>query len=400
MKISEFGVNFLQLALRINKHINGYIDFYIGPKELSQIVNSELTVSPNILLTDCIILQKDLFKQGYDKKRERYIEKLLKAMETSIEILNGAEIPFKDEFFRLYDVVLQPVKESELERLKKEYEVAYGSFGSMEKRMNELRIFRTVPGYKVYELFKKALEITRDRTKEIFDNIFPSDEHIVLELANQRNNEIKWAYYNWYQGKYHSRIEVNPTYNMYWTAFLFAAAHEGYPGHHTEFAIKEKVLCNELNQFEHLILILHSPKLIISEGIADLALNTLFSNQEAVEISLRELCLDSSKEDSFEMLVAQNKIRGKISLFWYDLAYHAHVERYSNKELLEYGLSFEIVNEESIKNQLKRISNPTYSKNAFMYNLGSKLLKNMYGESPSVKDFRYLLLNPILPSEF
>ncbi|GAH43071.1 unnamed protein product, partial [marine sediment metagenome] len=150
--------------------------------------------------------------------------------------------------------------------------------------MNDLRVQRTVPEGKVFELFKMALNITRERTKELFVNLLPQKERIALELV-KNIDEVKWAYYNWYLDNFCSRIEVNPNYNMYWTAFLFAAAHEGYPGHHTEFAIKERVLYRELNQFEHTILLLHSPKLIISEGIADLAVKMLFSNREAVEIS-------------------------------------------------------------------------------------------------------------------
>jgi len=236
MKLSEFGIKFLHLALRIDKHNKGYVDFYIGPKKLRKIVDNEVFTSPNKLLTDCKALQKDLFKQGYDKKRERYLEKLFKAIETSIEILIGIEISIKEQFLRLYDVALQPVKESDLDNLKEEFNVAYGGPGSLKKRMNDLRVRRTVPESKVFDLFKKALNITRERTKELFINLLPQKERVVLELV-KNNNRVKWAYYNWYLGNFCSRIEVNPNYNMYWTAFLFAAAHEGYPGHHTEFTI-------------------------------------------------------------------------------------------------------------------------------------------------------------------
>jgi len=277
MKLSKFGTIFLRLALRIDKHIKGYVDFYIGPKELRNIVDNEVITSPNKLLTDCNALQKDLFKQGYSKKRELYLEKLLRAMKASIEILNGIEIPIKEQFLRLYDIDLQPVKESELDNLKEEYNTAYGGLGGLEKRMSDLRVQRTVPESKVFELFKKALNITRDRTKELFVNFLPQKEQIVLELVKS-NDEIKWAYYNWYMGNFRSRIEVNPNYNIYWTGFLAAAAHEGYPGHHTEFIVKEQRLYRELNQFEHSILLLHSPKLILSEGIAGLAVKLLFSN--------------------------------------------------------------------------------------------------------------------------
>ena len=398
MKLSEFGENFISLAHRIDKHIKGYVDFYIGPKKLRDIVDNEALTSPNILLTDCIALQKDLFIQGYNKKRERYLEKMLTAMRTSIEIQIGIEISIKEQFLRLYDVVLQPVNESELNNLKEEYNTAYGGFGSLEKRMSDLRVRRTVPESKVFELFKKALNITRERTKELFYNLLPQKERIVVELV-KNNAEIKWAYYNWYLGNFCSRIDVNPNYNMYWTGLLAAAAHEGYPGHHTEFIVKEQRLYRELNQFEHSILLLHSPKLILSEGIADLSLEMLFSNREAVEIGLRELCPDSTNEVSIEIMMAQNKVKGKITLFWYNFAYHALIDKYNDEQLTLYGTNFEIVSKEDIKIELNKLSNPIYSKNAFMYNLGSNLIKYKYENPPSVKDFQNLIIYPLLPSD-
>jgi len=398
LKISKFGTLFLLLALRIDKHIKGYVDFYFGPENLRKIVDNESITSPKKLLLDAKTLLKQLGSQGYDKKRERYLEKMLIAMRTSIELLIGIEISIKDQFLRLYDVDLQPVNEAELDNLKEEYDEAYRGPGSLEERMNKLRITRKVPEEKVFALFKKALYITRERTKELFANLLPQKERIVLELV-KNNDEIKWSYYNWYMGNFCSRIEVNPNYNIYWTGLLSIAAHEGYSGHHTEFAVKERALYRELNQFEHSILLLHNPKLILSEGIAELAVNVLFSNREVVEIGLREFCPDSSNEVSLEMMMEQNKVRGKLTLFWYNFAYHALIDKYNDEELMRYGTNFEIVSKENIKNQLKKISNPIYSKNAFMYNLGSNLIKHKYGEPPSVKDFRYLLVNPILPSD-
>ena len=398
--MSKFGIEFLLLALQINKHIKGYVDFYFGPENLRKIVDNEAITSPSKLLTDCKALQKDLFKQGYDKKRERYLEKMLIAMRTSIEIINGAEIPFKEQFLRQYDVALQPVKESELDNLKEELNAAYGGRGSLEKRMNDLRIRRTVPEGKVFELFKKALNITRARTKELFVDLLPENEHVNIELVkNNNNNKIKWTYYNWYLGNFRSRIEVNPNFNMYWTLFLSAATHEGYPGHHTEFIVKEQRLYRELNQFEHSILLLNSPKLIISEGIANTAVNMLFDYREQADINLREFCPDPSKESSIESLIAQSRVKGKISLYLYNLAYYALIDGWSEESLIRYATSFEIFSQENIENRIKLIFNPIHSTTAFSYNIGSKLIKKKYGEFPSVKDFRNLLINQILPSD-
>jgi len=400
MVFPMFGTDFLLLPLRINKLDKGYVDFYVGPKKLRKIIDKESIKAPNTLLNDCKTLEKKLFKQGYDKKRERYLEKILISMRTSIEILDGVKIPFKEQFLGLYDVTLQPVNESELENLKEEFSEAYGRSGSLEEHMNDLRVRRKVPENKVFTLFKKALNITEKRTKELFTDLLPKKEQIFIKLVkNTNSDDLKWPYYEWYLGDFRSRLEINPYYNMYWTNFLSAAAHEGYPGHHTEFSVKEQRLYRELNQFEYSILMLKSPKLIISEGIADLAANVLFSYRELAEIGLQKFCPDSSKEDSLDVLAMQYKAKRKQSLLWYNLAYHALIDEWSEEGLIRYANSYEIFNQKDIRNLLKLISSPTYSTTAFSYNLGSNLIKNKYGEFPSVKNFRNLLVNPILPSD-
>lgn len=185
---------------------------------------------------------------------------------------------------------------------------------------------------------------------------------------------------------------------MYWTAFLSAAAHEGYPGHHMNFVLNEQKLYQELNHFEHSILLLKSPKLVICEGIADLAVNVLFSYKEQAEIGI-QFCLNGTKEDNIENLTMQNRVKTKQSLFWYNLAYHALFDEWNEKELIQYATNFEIFSQKNIKNILKLIFNPAHSTTAFLYNLGSKLIINKYGEFPSVKNFRNILLNPLLPSD-
>ena len=396
-KLSKFGEDFLLLALRIDKHIKGYVDFYFGPEKLRQIVEHESLTAPNTLLNDSNNLIKQSGAQGYNKERERYIEKLLVAMKTSIEMLIGSEISIKDQFIKLYDVDLQPAKEFELENLKEEYEEAYKGHGSLEERMSKLRITRKVPESKVFKFFKKAVDITEKRTKELFTDLLPNNESLIIDVVKS-NEDVKWNCYNWYLGNFISRIGVNPTYQMYWTAFLSYSSHEAYPGHHTEFAVKEERLYRELNQFEHSLLILHSPKLVISEGIADKALSVLFSNQEVAEIGLKEFCSDPLKEVSLEELELQGRVKAKLPVFWYNFAYHALVDKYGEKQLMRYGKNFEIFSDEDLISGIKRILKPAFSNNAFMYYLGNNILQK-YGDVPSLKDFRNLLINPILPSD-
>ena len=400
MKLSEFGNNFLTLALRINKHNKSYIDFYFGPKKIREIVDGESVRTPERLLTDCEDLLKELFVQRYDKCREKYLEKLFLAMKTSIELLNKIEIPIKQQFLRFYDMALEPVDESKLQKIKEKIENAYGGSGSLEDRMEKLRLRRTIPSVDVFVKFNEAIKNVEMRTKEKFDDLLPNKEKILINLVrDENNNRIKWAYYNWYLGNYQSRIDVNPNFNMYWTTFLAAAAHEAYPGHHTEFVVKEMKLYHELGQFEHSLLLLNTPKLVISEGIAELAVNMLFSYFEQAEIGLNNFCPDPSKEDSVDILTMQNEVKGEIHLFWHNIAYHALFDNWNEKELFKYATSFEIFSEKDIKNQLKKIHDPVHSSTIFSYNLGRNLIINKYGDYPSVKDFKNLLINPVLPSD-
>ena len=400
VKLSWFGEEFLLLALRINRHFKGYIDFYYGPEKLSQIVQTETLTSPNKLLKDSISLIKQLGSQGYNKERECYLKKLLIAMKTSIEILNGSNISIENQFLKIYDVTLQPANEAELDNLKREYEDAHGSNGNLEERIKKLRIKRRVPEEKVYEFFKKALDIVEKRTKELFRNLLPENEEIFLEITEETDKDsIKWTCYDWYLGNYKSRIEVNPRFHLYWTNLLTHSAHEGYPGHHTEFVVKELKLYRELSQFEHSILLLNSPKLIISEGIADIAVNVLFSYRDQVEIGLNEFCPNILDEDSIETMIGQYSVKHKISLFWYNFAYHALIDNYTDAKLINYGKSHELFSEDLLVNQIRALKDPVYSKNVFTYNLGMNMIKNKYGEFPSANNFRNLLIKPILPSD-
>jgi len=321
-------------------------------------------------------------------------------MKTSIEILKGSPISVKDQISRLYDVSLQPVNESKLYDLKEDFNKAYEGFGSLKERLKELRIRRKVSESDVFDLFKKALEIVKNRTNELSTNFLPKNETIIIDLiGKKKENEVKWSYYNWYLGNYTSRIDVNPSYDIYWSSLLSAAAHEGYPGHHTEFAVKEQYLFRELSQFEHSILLLNSPKLIISEGIASLAINVLFSYRDQAEISFREFCRKKTDENSLNSITNQYSVRRKMDLFLHNLAFHALIDEWSKEKLVRYATSFEILSKENIDNRIKFLNNPAHATTAFSYSLGRNLIVDKYSEFPSMDNFFDLLTKPVLPSD-
>jgi hypothetical protein len=395
MVLEEFGKNYLLLGLRIGKLIEGYIDAYFGPSELKYTVEKEKPQSPKNLLDQCKALQKKLPNQGFIEERSTFLGKMLGAMETSLEVLNGREIPYLDKVNRLYDIKPELIVDSVFFQVAKELDSIYEGSGSLTDRMEVIQKRRAVSNNNIEEIFRKASEIVRERTLELFPGLLPIGEEFTIKIVK---NE-PWSAYNWYLGNFKSRIDVNIDVPNAWTRILLTAAHEGYPGHHTEHVVKEKLLYIEEQRFEHSILLIQTPECVIAEGIGNTGLDVLFTVSEQIEIGLKELCPDPKREYSLEILIAENEARKNIMAFANNLAIHAYVDGWSDDQLVKYGLDFGFVTEERLRQNLMFIRNPLWSTYVFNYFIGETLIKKKFGERPSPADFKRLLTQPILPSD-
>jgi len=104
MELSDFGKQYLFLGLRINKLIDGYAGSYFGPNDLKHIVDNEQPKSPIELLKSCKYLKEHLSDQGFGEERVKFLKKMLKAMETCLEIKKGIEIPYLEQVKGMYDI--------------------------------------------------------------------------------------------------------------------------------------------------------------------------------------------------------------------------------------------------------------------------------------------------------
>ncbi|MFX1322106.1 MAG: hypothetical protein ACFFAQ_10730 [Promethearchaeota archaeon] len=395
MVLEEFGKNYLLLGLRIGKLIEGYIDAYFGPPELKYTVDKEKPQSPKELLHKCKTLQKELPNQGFIEERIRFLGKMLGAMETSLEILNGHEIPYLEKVNRLYNIKPELIDDSVFYNVAKELDSIYEGSGNLAERMDIIQKRRAIPEDKIEGTFRKACEIVRERTLRLFPGLLPNEEEFTIRIVK---NE-PWGAYNWYLGNFKSKIDVNTDVPNAWTRVLLAAAHEGYPGHHTEHVVKEKLLYIEEHRFEHSIILIQTPECVIAEGIGNTGLDVLFSQREKVKIGLEELCPYPEKEYSLNALVAENEATKDLRALTNNLAIHAHVDGWSDDQLMKYGLDFGFIMKERLRQNLMFIRNPLWSTYVFNYFIGEMLIKKKFGERPSPSDFKKLLTQPILPSD-
>ena len=92
-----------------------------------------------------------------------------------------------------------------------------------------------------------------------------------------------WSAYNWYQGKYHSLIQVNIDFPIYVDRIIDLAAHEGYPGHHVYNALLEEHLVRKRKWVEFTVYPLFSPQSLIAEGTANYGIDVAFPGRERIE---------------------------------------------------------------------------------------------------------------------
>jgi hypothetical protein len=406
MKLSDFGREYLLLGLRISRYVEDkaeeelikstdkYAEAYFGPLELKQLVKGEGVKSPKQLLSTCISLQNHLKDQGFQEERVKFIGKMLDAMRTRLELDLGVEIPYLEQVKRLYDISPNLIDDSLFFKVKEELDELLEGTGLLLERTQEIVDKHTLPLDKIESTYNTALQLVRDKTYELFPDLLPASERVSIEIVKDK----PWSAYNWYEGNYHSRIEINTDLPVTWTSVLGLSAHEGYPGHHTEHAIKNYLLYNQDNRFEHSIVLIQTPEAVICEGIARNALDVLFSTSEGWELSLDHLCPDKEEED-IEFLIKRSKLYRLLRGFSGNIAIHKYVDYWLDDELMEYMLQFGFWSEEWCKHTLSFIKDSLWSTFIFTYSEGESLIKAKYGDRPSPKNFSTLLTRPILPSD-
>jgi len=394
LELDEFAKEYLRLGLRIGKHINGYVESYYGPTEIKQAVDMEKLKSPKLLLSDCNNLFNLLTEQGFKDNRKNYFRKTLNAIETLLKKLNGDKISYIEFVTNLFDFKPKFYDENYFFSLKCEADEIYSGKGLLHERMSNYAIKRTVSKEKIKDFFTKAIMIAQEQTKGIFHDFLPENERVTVNIIKDQS----WGMYNWYQGNFQSKIDINISANYYWTDILSFACHEGYPGHHTEYVVKEKLLCRKKNYFENSIKMLYTPEIVISEGIGQIAENVLFLPKQSILISLENFCVYPEIEDDLELLIKQIQLKKKFRVLEGALAYYKYNNNWNDNEIREFLRQLELTTEPAITSMLKFISDELWAPYVLSYQ-GERLLIEKFGNHPNPEYFQTVYLENTLPSD-
>ncbi|RIH83609.1 hypothetical protein [Calidithermus roseus] len=387
--MTEVARSYIELAHGIEQHFPGYIDAYFGPedwKPRAKLPLAELSRQAEELFRAVECLEPS--------QRRTWLKAQVAAMQTTLVLLQGERLPYREEVRRLYDVEALAVPEVRFEEAMTNLEALLPGQGDLNGRLEAFRRRFVVPPERVGEVLEMVLERLGEQVRGRYG--LPEGESFTVELVKNQ----PWGAYNWYLGAYRSRIELNTDLPTYLHALPDTMAHEGYPGHHTEHVLKEQRLYGEKGHAEASIFLINSPECVIAEGIAVRACEMVLGEEEQGEWLLElaqhlGLGVGRPEVEAMQAVMRQQRVLKYVSG---NAALLFHEEKRPEAEVLGYIEHYALATPERARKSLEFIANPTWRSYVFTYTAGGDLLDELFRTRAKAEGwFRRLLEEPATP---
>jgi hypothetical protein len=275
-----------------------------------------------------------------------------------------------------------------------------GGAATLLERYQAFRRDFTIPKEKVDAVFRAAVGECRDRTRPHI--ALPPGESFTIEYVTGKT----WSAYNWYQGNYKSRIQVNTDLPITIDRAIDLACHEGYPGHHVYNALLEKHLVRDRGWVEYSVYPLFSPQSLIAEGSANYGIEMAFPGRERDDYERTTLYplagLDPARVEEY------SRVRDIVERLAY--AGNEAARRYLNGEIdakaaARWLADYALYPRDRAEQRVRFIDQ--YRSYVINYNLGKDLVRRYVESKGGTPDnperrwkvFENLLSSPRLPSQ-
>ncbi|MBW3631816.1 MAG: hypothetical protein KY456_02190 [Chloroflexi bacterium] len=390
-----FGREYARLSFGIERHVPGFIDAYLGPPDERAILDPDPAPAPSELVAAARELLSGIPALDAGEGRKDYLTKQVEAMLTTARRIAGDELPYREEVRLLFDIEPQATPESIYDAAITDIETLLPGNGPIAERMIAWRRDYTIPPETARRLVDVVLPELRERTQEIVD--LPTGESIEIRMVQDQ----PWSGYNWYLGDGHSRVDLNTDLPIYAYRLTELLAHEGYPGHHTEHTLKER-LYTEQGWGEHALQLINTPECLISEGIATVAESIIFSPEELVRFRRERVYPEAGISGDPEREVAIGAALRVLRSVPGNAALLLHEEGRDADDAVRYLQRYALLTEAEARQRLRFITDPLWRAYIFTYHVGFELISTWLDED-SVSErrgrFRTLLTDQVYPSQ-
>ncbi|MFL5969844.1 MAG: hypothetical protein ACJ74L_09620 [Gaiellaceae bacterium] len=363
---------YLLLALRLGRHVEGLVDSYYGPAELRQQVENEGTIDAAQLAADGDTLLAEL--------PDGWLRDQVRGCATYAHVLAGDDISYVDEVEGCYGVRPELVDPSVYEAVHAQLAELLPGDGSLFQRRQDWRTRHLVDGAVAVPVLNDLLPIMREGTLALVE--LPEGEALTIDPVT---DEPWWAF-NYYQGHLRSRVVLNVDVPTTGLDLVHLAAHEVYPGHHTEHAVKEQLLVRDQGAIEESLQFVPTPGAVLSEGIAETGEDLLGDETRAAAYDvLRRHGIEVNPELGERISAALEPLRS-VGL---DAALMIHQHGASHDEAQAYIERWNLVPPDQAKHSVSFATDPTWRAYVVTYSAGRDLCRAYVNGDPA--RFRRLL---------
>jgi hypothetical protein len=365
MNVAE---RYLELGLRLGRHVDGLVDAYYGPPELKAQVDAEQPVEPAQLAADADALRDEL--------PDGWLRDQVHGCATYAHVLAGDEISYADEVEGCYGVRPSRVPESVYEEVHAELDELLPGEGTLYERRQAWRDRHLVSGDKVVAVTQDLLPVLRTRTNALLE--LPAGEELTLEPVS---DEPWWAF-NYYLGNLASRVVLNVDVPTTGLDLVHLVGHEVYPGHHTEHAVKEQVLIRDRGKIEEAIQLVPTPQAVLSEGIAEAGIDVVLDDagREEAYAVLRSHGLELADPALSERIA---KAAERLRTVGLDTALLIHEEGASEAEAQAYVERWSLMSPEQAQHSVSFVTDPTWRAYVITYSAGRDLCRAYIDGDPA-----------------
>ena len=362
----EPALRYVELGLRLGRHVDGLVDAYFGPAEIAERVDAEDLRPPERLVDDAAALRRELEEaDDLDARRRAWLDDQLLGVETFAGRLAGEPLAYADEVERCFGVRPRRTPDDVFAAALERLDAALPGDGDLAARYAAWRRSQIVPPETMLDVFSALRERFRAATAERFG--LPPDEDVETELVRDE----PWLAYNYYLGGRRSRIAVNVDLPIAASELVDLVAHEAYPGHHTEHAWKEQLLVDAGVVEESLVLV-PAPQSMVSEGIAEIAWELV---DAATRDDVTAVFAAAGVPFDPEQVDAVEHARRPLRFVGLNAALLLHEDGASEEEVVAYVERWSARPREYAQSSVRFILDPLWRAYAATYSLGGDLAR-------------------------
>jgi hypothetical protein len=374
--------SYLQLGLRLGRHVDGLVDSYYGPAELKEQVDAEEPVAPAQLVEDAAALR--------DSLDDGYLRDLVHGCWTYARVLAGEQMSYSDEVEGSYGVRPERTPDSVFEGVHAELDALLPGDGPLDERRRAWRDRHLCPGDRAVAVLDDLLPLLRARTHDLV--ALPDGERAAFEPVT---DEPWWAF-NYYLGNLSSRVVLNTDLPTTGLDLIHLASHEVYPGHHTEGALKEQLLVRDHGCLAETIALVPTPVAVLSEGIAEVGADVILdeSSREEAYAIIRRHGVELADPVLGAKISEQIDRLGTVGL---NAALMIFEDGVSHEAAQEYVQHWTLNTPERAAQTIRFVTDPTWRAYTITYSAGRELCNAYVGGDPA--RFRRLLTEQVRVSE-